>query len=179
MAGPISVDRLTDAVLKSTRVFLESHLVGRGLPYSGVHIASPDFEHDETPDKKPRRLPYVTIVLGHDETRPWEIGNRRVERTIEFDVWVVCESFEQALRRPHQVQQLIITSEVDGVTGGIPLVDFDSPGRPTVGFVEIDTGVIAPLVDIDAKEKWRALKYTGVVMCRVVREKERGAALLE
>ena len=171
-------DRLTDAVLKSTRAFLEPHLVGRGLPYSGVHIASPDFEHDKVPTGGARALPYVTIVLAQDDTRPWEIGNRRVERTIEFDLWVVCESFEQALRRPHQVQQLIITSEVDGVTGAIPLVDFDSPGRPTVGFVEIDTGVIAPLVDLDAKEKWRALKYTGVVKCRIAREKERGAALL-
>lgn len=172
-----AIDRLTEFVLKSVRTFLESHLVGPGKDYSGVWLAHQDFDHGERPDGKSRTLPYVAIEYEGEETVPFEIGDRRNQRNIDFRLLVACESYTAFLRRPQQVQQLLLTAYVDGVAGAVPLIDFDR-GQTPVGSFNVATGEIRPFLDIDDKSKWGNLKFVGLVECRVEREKVKGARLL-
>lgn len=170
-------DKLTEFVLKSVRKFLDEETSG----YTGVHISSPDFQHDEVPGTPPtpRTLPYVTLVHGSDETGPYEIGDKRKQRNINFQIWVQSEDFLASLRRPQQIEQLLITTTVSGIKGAIPLFDFDIAPPSGVGHIEIRTSEILPLTDLDEKEKWRNLKHTQVISCRIEEEKVATAKLLE
>jgi hypothetical protein len=153
----VAVDQLTEMVLKSVRAFLEGHLVGPGKDYSGVWLAHQDFDHGKRPDDTERALPYVAIEYESEEAVPYEIGDRRTQRNIDFRLLVACEDYTSFLRRPAQVQQLLLTTDVDGVAGAVPLLDFDAGGA-AVGAFEVMTGEIQPFLDIETKRKWRNRK---------------------
>ena len=82
-----SNDQLTEMVYKSVIYYLRNDLSG----YTGIWLASPDFDHGEKPDGTARGLPYVVLVHEGEETMPYEVGNRKIQRNADFELWVVCE----------------------------------------------------------------------------------------
>ena len=172
-------DKLTEMILKSLIKFLRDNLTG----YSGIWLSSPDFEHDvetsATGTRTPRALPYVTVVHGSDEARPYEIGDRKRQRNVIWELWIASEDFVSMLRRPQQVEQLISTNVVSGVRGAIPLIDFDVGPSAVVGHFEVQTGEALPQIDAEDKNKWRNLKFLSIISCRAEEEKVAEAALIE
>lgn len=178
----VGIDKLTRSALLSVVEFLRGNLA---IPadYSGAFLSSPEFDHDFTVDgtfeRVDRAQPYCTVVYDSDRTNPWEIGNKQVERTIRFEVWVVCESFDALLFRPQQVQQLLLTTSEDLVDGGIRLFDFDT-GSPvaTSDIVEIIVDEVIPFDDIGTKPKFKKLKHVAIIPCRIEEEKIKESKLI-
>lgn len=172
-----AADKLTISVLKSVVVFLRAELPVEFVSPK-AYITSQDFDHGTRPDGKARSKPYVALELESDRTFAYEIGNRKIQRDVFWNTWVVCEDFEQQLTLPQQVAQLFETADEDGVDGAIALYDFDTPTPTKVGFVEIMVEDILPFLDIDEVEREKSMKYASVIPCRVEEEKDKLAALL-
>lgn len=175
------IDRLTEDTLKSVIEFLRANL---SIPaeYSGVFLSSPEFDHDFTvigSKRVERPQPYVVVVYDSETTGPWEIGNAKVERQIRFEIWVICAGFIKTLTQPQQVQQLLLTTDVDSVDGAIRLFDF-STGSPvaTSDVLEIIVDDVIPFTDIDEKSENKKLKHVGIISCRIEEEKIKESKLI-
>jgi len=184
---PAAVDVLTECAVKSLARFLSSTLTG----YSGVWLASPDFEFDRRPSvlapgtKEPRPRPFVAIEVREDESLPYELGNARLTRRIPLWIWVACESFDAYLRRPAQVRQALQTAAdgLDELHETIPLIDFTAPLEPVVGRVEVRSPRVLPLLEhfpapAGEKANLKGLQHCGVVSASIEAEKARESALL-
>lgn len=113
-----------------------AYLIDQGVAsFSGVYVATPDFDWNRKPDpndpvgkKVVRSTPFAAIVLINDQTPPFSIGNILYEQVIDVQVHICAQTYSQLQNLTADMKQ-VIKSATNSSSGsvGVTLYDFDTP----------------------------------------------------